>query len=416
MRSRPQPLQYRPFQGLVQPSGITEGITTPAFWRLHSTFGHNVIRPGILTLLGLSLMVLPGCRLNNRAADRLAEDSSAVQQIDNTLSFSNITLEQADEAGQVVWQVFARQASYNESKQFATVQSPDGRLFQDGNAIYRVKAQTGEVFEDGEKILLRGQVEVTDLRNQAVLTGDELEWRPQDAVLTLRNNVRGIHEQLRLTAQEGRLYDREQRMELEGQVLAVTTQDPTLAVRSDALTWFMEEERVSSDRPTQIRRMIQNRVTDVASGQSAEVNLKTQLITLRRNAQVATSDPLMQVSSDEILWESNQGLLRSPQPVTVLQPQQQIVLTANQGVMNLKTRLVDLTGNVQAIAQRDQSSLKSDTLNWNLDTRVFQANGNVNVRQTNPAMTATGPQAVGRLENQTIVLSGGRVVSEFIPQ
>jgi len=372
-------------------------------------------RIGLLALVSLGLVVLPACRFNSRASERLAQDSSTVQQIDNTLSFNNITLEQANEQGQVVWEVFAQQASYNESEQFALVSSPDGRLFQDGTPIYRVKARSGEVFEDGQKIILKGQVEATDLRNQAVMRGEEMEWRPDEGILTIRRNVRGDHPQLRMTAQEGRLYDREQRMELEGQVFAATKQDPSLVIRTEAMTWLMEEERVTSDRPTQIRRLTQNRVTDAASGQQAEVNLQTQWVTLRQTAQIATSDPLMQVSSDELLWNANQGLLRSPKPVRVLQPQQQIVLTANQGVMNLNTRMVDLTGNVQAIAQRDQSALKSDTLNWNLNTRVFRANGNVNLRQTNPAMVATGPQAVGRLENQTIVLSGGRVVSEFVP-
>ncbi|WP_206754892.1 LPS export ABC transporter periplasmic protein LptC [Leptolyngbya sp. FACHB-8] len=369
-----------------------------------------------MALFLLSLMTLPACRSSSRGSDRLAEDSSAIEQIDNSLSFNNITLEQADEKGQVVWQVFARQAAYNESKQYAIVRVPNGQLFQDGKAIYRVRSQTGQVFEDGEKILLKGQVEATDLRTKAVLRGEEAEWRPQEGILTIRNNVRGNHPQIQITAQEGRLYDREQRMELKGQVLAVTAQNPVLAVRTDALTWFMKEERVSSDRPTQIRRLIQNRVTDIATGQKAEVNLKTQLVTLRQNAQIATSDPLMQVTSNELFWEAAQGLLRSEVPLTVLQPQQQIALRANRGVMNLNTRLVDLAGNVQALAQRDQSSLKSDTLNWNLNTRVFRANGNVNLRQTNPPMVANGPQAVGRLENQTIVMSGGRVVSEFIPQ
>lgn len=377
---------------------------------------HLRLRPGILALVLLSLVALPACRPNSRGSDRLAEDSSAVKQIDNSLSFSNITLEQADEQGKVVWQVFARQASYNESKQYAVVSSPDGRLFQDGNAIYRVKSQSGQVFEDGEKIVLRGQVEATDLRTKAILRGDEAEWRPSEGILTIRNNVRGNHPQIQIAAQEGRLYDREQRMELSGQVNAITTQNPVLAVRTDALTWFMKEERVSSDRPTQIRRLMQNRVTDIASGQKAEVNLKTQLVTLRQNAQIATSDPLMQVTSNELFWEAARGLLRSEVPLTVLQPQQQIALRANRGVMNLNTRMVDLAGNVQALAQRDQSSIKSDTLNWNLNTRVFRANGNVNVRQANPPMVANGPQAVGRLENQTIVMSGGRVVSEFIPQ
>ena len=59
--------------------------------------------------------------------------------------------------------------------------------------------------------------------------------------------------------------------------------------------------------------------------------------------------------------------------------------------------------------------MTSDRLNWNVPTQTLVAEGQVNYRQNNPSMNVNGPRAVGRLDNQTIVVDGGRVVTEIVP-
>jgi len=371
-----------------------------------------------LLLLALmpALLTTASCQPGNRGADRLAEDSAEVQQIDNTLTFENITLEQADESGDMVWEVFAEAASYNENEEFAAVTNPDGQLFQEGEAIYDIKGDRGQVYENGQRIVLRGNVEVVDLRSEAVLKGEEMEWQPEEQILTVRRNFEVTHPEMRLSAREGRLYDLEQRLELEGRVLARTRQEPTLVLRSAALTWLMAEEKVKSDRPIEVRRLQNERVTDIASGQKGEVDLTTNRVTLRGNAQIAMEDPMAQANSAELIWNIDQNVLRSNQRLRLLQPRQQLAITANQGQLNIDTRVLNMQGDVRAIAQRNQSNLTSDNLVWNLTSQEFRATGNVNYRQPDPQMVVNGPTANGRLQNQTIVISGGRVVSEIVPQ
>ena len=368
----------------------------------------------ILTVLPL-LLTAAACQPRSRGANRLAEDSAEVQQIDNTLTFENITLEQADESGDLIWEVFAESASYNENEEFAAVTNPDGQLFQDGDAIYEIRGDRGQIYENGQRIVLRGNIEVLDLRSEAVLTGEEMEWRPEEQVLTVRRNFEVMHPDARLAAREGRLYDLEQRLELTGRVLARTRQDPRLVLRSQALTWLMTEEKMTSDRPIEVRRLQNDRVTDIASGQRAEVDLATNQVTLRGNAQIAMEDPMAQVNSPELIWNIDQETLRSDQRLRLLQPRQQLTISANQGQLAIDTRVLNMQGDVRALAQRNQSTLTSDNLVWNLANQEFRATGNVNYRQPDPQMVVTGPTANGRLQNQTIVISGGRVVSEIVP-
>ncbi len=83
--------------------------------------------------------------------------------------------------------------------------------------------------------------------------------------------------------------------------------------------------------------------------------------------------------------------------------------------MDLEPRVARFTGNVRAIGQRNDSDLASDTLVWTIPTQQLVAEGNVVYNQADPPATVRGPRAVGRLQNRTVVISGGRVVTEIVP-
>ncbi|WP_193883865.1 LPS export ABC transporter periplasmic protein LptC [Oculatella sp. LEGE 06141] len=367
-----------------------------------------------LLTLTIALAGIGGCRSGSRGAERLAEDSSAAQDLNSNLTFNNITLEQADEQGKRLWQVEAEQATYSSDQKIAQVTNPDGELYQDGELAFRVKAQRGEVRQDGERILLKGQIVATDVKSGAILRGDELVWTPEDNVLVVRNNLRGTHPQFRATAREARVYNRERYMELEGQVVA-TTQDPNLRLNAEKMVWRIDDEKVNSDRPIQVERLNGQQVTDRANGNQADVDLETKIVQLRQNAQLVTVDPPLQVNSNLLVWNLANETVTSEQPVTIVQRQQQVTATADRGRMDLERRIAYLTANVRAVAQRNRSQLSADSLTWNVSTEQVNAEGNVVYQQADPPLTSRGPRAVGRLQNQTIVVSGGRVVTEIIP-
>ncbi len=364
---------------------------------------------GLVALVSLNAIACGG----GRASDPVAEGE--VEPIENSLLFNNITLEQSDEAGNLLWKVDADEVTYNEDQQVANARNPDGELYENGEAIYQVQAQRGIVQQDGEKIVLRGQVVATDLQSNAVLRGDELEWSPNEGVLIVRNNLRGEHPQVKLAANEARLHNEDRRMELLGNVNALVA-DPAMMIQGERLVWRIDDQTVLSNRPVQISRLEGDRVTDVAVGQRANVDLEAKTATLQQQAQIVTSDPAMQVNSNQLVWDVNGEILRSNQPVVIVLRQDQIVMSANRGTVNMRTRMAYLNGEVEAVAQRNQSFVKSDTFTWNMTTRDILAEGNVDYRQADPPLTVKGARATGRLENQTVVISGGRVVSEIVPQ
>jgi LPS export ABC transporter protein LptC len=377
------------------------------------------MRSGASALLVLLLLLhLAGCRSGNNGAERISEDSAAAQEIESDLTFNNVTLEETDETGNTLWEIEAEQVIYSQDRQAALVQNPDGNLFEDGEPVLHMRAEQGQLRQDGGRILLEDQVVVTDLRSGAQLRGDRMEWIPEEELVIIRNNLVGVHPRVRITGSEARLYNRQRRLEMEGTPVEAISRAPAMRMRGEALEWFLDEERIVSDRPIQVERLgANNQITDTAAGEQAEVNLQRQVATLSQNAQVTLADPPLQVFSDELVWNLEQNFIVSDRPVRMVQPAQQTTLTAEQGRLNLENRMVYLRGDVRAMARGNEARLNADTLDWNLTTEEFQAEGNVDYRQNeDPPLRVQGPQADGQLTEQTIVVSGGRVTTEIIPE
>ena len=363
----------------------------------------------IVLLLGLA-----ACGTPSRNASEPKPTAEPVQAVERNLTFDNVTLEQADEQGRPLWSVKAKQAVYSKDQKVAQVQNPIGKLFQDGKPVYEITSQQGEIQQDGKRLLLKGDIVATDPRNGLVLRGNELEWLPQSDLLIVRNQLTGTHKQVRAKAQSARVFSRDSRVELQGQVEAIAT-NPDLQMRTEELTWQVREQKLIGDRPVQIDRYQGKKITDRATGNSAEVNLKTEVAILKQDARLNVLEPPMQVTSNLLNWDLNAETVTSNQPVKIVHQQQQVTATAKRGRMDLQREVVYLNDDVQTISQRGQL-LRSQALQWNLSTQQYEANGDVFYRQTEPPISFSGQKAAGKLEDQNLVVSGGRVVTEIVPQ
>lgn len=343
-------------------------------------------------------------------------DSESSQE--SNLTFFDVTLEQADEVGRPLWRVQSPKATYTQEKQIGQAENPYGELYQDGKVVYQVKAAQAKIQQDGKQLFLQGNIIATDPANGIVLRGNELEWRPEEDLLIVRNQINGTHKQIQAVAQEARVKTREQRMELSGKVVA-TSADPQMQLRTEHLTWLIKEEKLIGDRPIEIDRFNNNQITDRGRGDAAEVNLNTKVATIKKNAQLDIADPPTQITSDVMTWDMNAETVTTNSPVRVVQRAQNVTVTANQGEMKIPQQIINLRGNVNAIGQRQQT-LQSNQLTWYLDKKLLEAQGNIVYRQIDPPLNFTGDTAVGNLQTEDIVVrsgkSGNRVVTEIIPQ
>jgi LPS export ABC transporter protein LptC len=340
------------------------------------------------------------------------------QNTDSNLQFFGVALEQFDEVGRPIWKVKAKQAKYTKEKQIGEADNPYGELYQDGKVVYQIKAEKADIEQDGKQLFLKGKILATDPYNGIVLQGNELEWRPQEDLLIVRNQLNGTHKQLQAVAKEARVKTREQRMEFSGGVIA-NSADPQLQMRTEHLIWQIKDEKLIGDRPVQIYRYKNQQITDRGKGNAAEVNLKTKIATLKQNAQLDLLNPPMQIASNSMTWNIKTEIITTNSPVRVFHQAEKMTVLANRGEMRIAQQIVYLTGNVNAIGQRRQS-LSSNILTWYLDKKLLEAKQNVVYRQVDPPLNFTGETAVGNLQTENIVVkggnSGGRVVTEIIPR
>lgn len=365
----------------------------------------------LITVVLLALLI--ACGDQTPAKKRQAQNTSSVQKIEGKLTFNDINLEQADQQGQTVWKVHAQQATYSQDQKVALVNNPTGELFQDGKRIYQIQAQQGEIQQDGKRLFLKGDIVATDPKNGLVLRGNELEWLPQKDLLLVRNQLTGSHKQVQAVATEARVFSRKQRVELQGKVVANTT-EPTTQLRTEQLVWLIQEQRFIAPGAVAIDRYKNKQISERATANAGEFNLKTKIATLKQNAQLALVQPPTQVTSNLAIWDLNAETVTTPQPVRVVDYKQQTTVTANAGRMDLQKQIVYLTGNVNALGRKRQT-LKSQTLTWFMPTQLVEAEGDVAYKQVQPPISFTGQKAVGKLQDQNIVVSGGRVVTEIIP-
>ncbi|NEQ22912.1 MAG: LPS export ABC transporter periplasmic protein LptC, partial [Microcoleus sp. SIO2G3] len=79
---------------------------------------------------------LSACEGKSRTEQKIKQDTAATE-IEGSLVFKNVTLDQADEKGRPLWKVKAKQATYTKDKKLGRIDNPSGDLYQDGKIVLR---------------------------------------------------------------------------------------------------------------------------------------------------------------------------------------------------------------------------------------------------------------------------------------
>ncbi|MGD1853063.1 MAG: LPS export ABC transporter periplasmic protein LptC [Leptolyngbyaceae cyanobacterium] len=372
---------------------------------------------GIAVLIAVIVVAVRTCQSSGDTLESIQNQESA-EQTEAALTLKDVTLEQPDDSGGLLWRVKAKEATYSPDRRLASLKSPEGELFQNGKVIYKVKADQGEIREDGESIFLEGNIVATSPDNQLTLKGNSLEWTPENDLLLVKDSITGNNPQLQATAQEARLFNKTKRLELFGGVVATTEQEPWIGFKSEKLVWQLEEETLETDTPLLMERFVSKTdrtVTDRLTGQQGVFDLTEQLATLQQQVQLNALKIPLQTNSDLAVWNVSEGTVAIDKAVQIQQPERRLTATSNQGQLNLNTQILVLNGNVRAISQNRQSALAADEVTWNIQTQDVEGRGNVAYQQQDPPATVNGDRAVGNLEEQTVVVTGQNVITEIVP-
>ena len=359
--------------------------------------------------------------------DPLAQPQTpATPQVDSQLTLEKATLEQANAKGQTLWKIQVEKGQYTPDRQNATLVDIKGDFYQDGKVVLKVKADKGEIVQDGKSLILRDNIVAIDPRNKAVLRAQEVEWLSEESVMIARNQLTGEHPELTVTAKEGRYETKNERLLLTGNVVAVTEhtqkkqKDPRrLELKTEALTWEIKQNKIIGDRPLRLVRFQDKTATDEVKAGRAEVLLKQQLVYLSQLSEFKSLDPPLQIATDRLTWSYLSRYIATDSPVKVVDYVQNITVQGNQGVVNLAEGLAVLHKGTNAVSDAQQSQLYADQLTYYFAPQTLEATGNVIYeQQKGMKFNLTGDRAVGSLQNNSVVVTSNqpeRVVTEIFP-
>ncbi|MDC0833839.1 Homoserine dehydrogenase [Geitlerinema sp. FC II] len=335
------------------------------------------------------------------------------QTIDPSLTFENVSLEQVNDDGVVLWEVKADRVTYSNDRQIGRLENPSGKLYRDGELVYEVEAAYGEIQQEGQQVFLRDNVVIIDKQNGTVARGDEMDWTPDDDRLVVRGNVSATHERADITAAEAVFLSEPQHIELIGSIVA-NFKEPPLQISSERLLWQMPEQLIIGEVPVQVARYEDEEITDRATSESLRVDLETQIATLQQNARIAVVEPPLDIVSNELNWDLEGEMMSSDVPIRVVHRDNQVTLSGNRGWMNFVEETFYLKDGIEALGQANEAQMTANSLTWFVDSQRFEAEGNVVYRQVDPPFHLRGPRAEGKLEDRTFVVSGGDVVTEIL--
>jgi LPS export ABC transporter protein LptC len=394
----------------------------------------------------LLIFILCGIALSGCAGKNKTVQPNEAQ--DNRLTIDNFSLEQSNSKGQLWWRLKAKQATYTIDKKIAKVSDLAGELYQDGQMVMRLTAKTADVEQDGERVLLRGDVTATETRNKLVVTSQELEWQAAKDLLTIRKNVNANNPQVRATAQRGEYTSRQQRLEMFDQIVA-TVPAEFLRIKTDYLRWQVDLKTISSDKSllaerfrndklaerveaNQVSYDLERRVAEVSGNlrfnslvQSMQVkanggtwDVAKESIALRDKIRFEGTEPPLQITANLARWNIPQQTISASNALEILYVREQANFKANQGNIDLKNNVANLSGNAQGTSTKNQANLRADSITWAINSQQITGRGGVRYQQINPKLVLTGSEGIGKLQDQNVVVTGSSrqlVETEIIP-
>jgi LPS export ABC transporter protein LptC len=347
----------------------------------------------------------------------LETETEAQSRLDTQLTLTNATLEQSDTQGKTLWKIKAEKVVYSENNEQANLTNLTGNIFRGDELILKIKADKGLIENDGEIIFLDDNIVATDQRNESVIKADKAQWNPKEDILILRENIKGIYPNWDLKAKSARYLVEEERLELIGDIVAIT-EKPFFQIKTNHLWWEIKQKKMVGDQPLEITEYENKKPKSLIVANKGEFYLEKEIIVLENNIQYKSNEPPLQISTNSAIWNFKNQTIESAKPIKIIHTPSQLNMTGNKGQLNLKTNVAKLWGGVQGKSEKNQSQLSSSELTWNLTTQMMEALGEVVYQQNNPKFSLSGIKAVGKLQDNTLVITGAQnkqVSTEIYP-
>ena len=257
--------------------------------------------------------------------------------------FRRLELEQKKSSGDIDWKLSSPEARYELSRRLVRANRPVGVLYNKNKPSFEVRADFAVVINDGEQIMLEGDVQVQQINGQKILIkGERLRWQPQLSRLVMEQQPRAFDERSRITATVATLQQDTNDLTLSGPVqldrwqdkLALTVK-PDTAVRTGRAFWNLNDGALKADGPVLGQRRDQEGVV------------------------------LEQLEGRELTGNTQEGVITVKSPVIVTMPKNKGLLRANDTSWNFRKQTLSSNDSFEGLI--NQTQIKGDSFRAELD-------------------------------------------------
>ncbi len=357
------------------------------------------------------------------------------EEIDAELTLQTVILEQPDEDGTLLWRLKAKNVTYTPDNQRAELSELDGEFFQEGQTVYTVTADEGEVQQNGETLFLRGNLVATSVASELTLEGEKLKWQPKQDLLvmgafedgdfqdepaeTTNDDSSGDDELAADESVDSSLSDEDSRNDavvnglpeapLDGADLDGADLERALA---DLLSDDKTADKLSSDKVDNAPVVGFNPQMETIA-QVIRVSNKDNQVRLRGGVVAKSKDaPWLTFESEQLNWFTAREVIEADQPLKVEQYEGEDYdavtdrIVGATGEVQLADNVVTLDDSVQLDSSAQALKVVSERAVWDVAGQRVVLDQPVDIKQAEEKITASADQATLDLAEELIVLDG----------
>ena len=333
--------------------------------------------------------------------------------------FRSLELEQKSSTGQKEWSLSSPEARYELNRRLVRARRPVGLLFRNGKPSFRIQSDLAQVINDGEKILLEGNVKLQQLTGSKLLIqGDRLRWRPDQGVLTMEQRPRASDQESRISAREAELQQTTNELRLTGtvQLDRWSTSDrnarPDSSLRSGEAQWNLDTGQLNAKGPILgQRRDEEGTVLEQLEGQSLDGNTLKGEITVQAPVILRIPREKGVLRAKATTWLFRDQIIRSAEPFKA--DLDRTTIRGESFRADLGQSSVDVNGACEI--RQPGEALKAERCRWNWSNEAVLAEGKVELRrdENDQVTRATRLEGtVGKEGRISFTAPGSKVQSE----
>ncbi len=335
--------------------------------------------------------------------------------------FRKLALEQKRSNGDIDWKLSSPEARYELSRRLVRAKQPIGVLYSKNKPSFEIKANFAVVINDGEQIILEGDVQLQQINGRKLLIkGERLRWNPELSRLVMEEKPRAFDALSRITATVAILQQDTNNLTLSGPVqldrwkdkLALTVK-PDTAVRTGKALWNLENGALEAEGPVLGQRRNQEGVVlEQLEGRKLIGNTQKGVITVKSPVTVTMPKNKGLLRAKDTSWNFRKQTLKSNDPFEGLINDIQINGERFSAALDQSTVIIPEGCRIKQPGER----LRARKCRWNWETDEVLATGNVRVErdennQITEAQTLNG--SVGEKGSLIFSAPGNKVRSEL---